>query len=82
MMMWKQFYEKLDKVIASLRNFLGDFFRDIKSDVGALLNSTQQFSFISLLNFWYPILKSVKNVSKRLQDPKAGFHKSSCHRKS
>ena len=68
-------YQKLHKLIASLDHLLeGDFSRDTKSDEGAFLLSTQQFPFISLLNFWYPILKSVDKASKRLQDPKMGFY--------
>ena len=68
-------YEELDKVIASLDHLLeGDYTRDTKSDAGALLHSIQQFFFISLLNFWYAILKSVDKVLKRLQDPKMGFN--------
>ena len=66
-------YEELDKVIANLDHLLeGDYSKDTKSDAGALLYSIQQFPFISLLNFWYPILKSVDKVSKRLQDQKWG----------
>ena len=43
-------YEKLDKAIASLDHLLeGDYFRDTKSNAGALLHSFQQFPFISLL---------------------------------
>ena len=53
-----------------------------KPDAGALLHSIQQFPFISLLNFWYPILKSVDKVSKRLQDPKMGFNEAFCDLKS
>ena len=34
--------------------------------------STQQLPFISLLNFWYPILKSVDKVSKRLPGSENG----------
>ena len=76
-------YEELDKIIASLDHLLeGDYFRDTKSDAGALLHSIQQFPFISLLNFWYPILKSVDKVSKRLQDPKMGFNEAFCDLKS
>jgi len=76
-------YEELGKVIASLDQLLeGDYPADTKSDAGALLHSIQQFSFISLLNFWYPILKSVDKVSKRLQDPKMGFHEAFCDLKS
>ena len=72
-------YEELDKVIASLDHLLeGDYSRDTKSDAGALLHSIQQFPFISLLNFWYPILKSVDKVLKRLQDPKMVFNEAFC----
>ena len=68
-------YEELDKVIASLDHLLeGDYTKDTKSDAETLLHSIQQFYFISLLNFWYAILKSVNKVSKRLQDPKMGFN--------
>ena len=51
-------YKEFDKVIASLDFLLeGDYSRDINSDAGVLLHSIQQFSFISLLDFWYPIQK-------------------------
>ena len=60
----------------------GDYSRDTKSDAGALLHAIQQFRFTSLLNFWYPILKSVDKVSKRLQDPKMGFNEAFCDRKN
>ena len=76
-------YEELDKVIASLDHLLeGDYSRDTKSDAGALLYSIQQFPFISLLNFWYSILKPVDKVSKRLQDPKMEFSEVFCDLKS
>ena len=76
-------YKELDKVIASLDHLLeGDYSRDTKSDAGALLHSIQQFPFISLLNFWHPILKSVDKVQKRQQDPKMGFHEAFCDLKS
>ena len=55
-----------------------EFSRDTKSDAESLLNCIQQFPFISLLNFWHPILSSVQKVPKRLQDPKMGFHEASC----
>ena len=72
-------YEELDKIFENLDHLLeGDYSRDTKSDAGAPLHSIQQFPFISLLNFWYPILKSVNKVSKRLQDPKMGFNKAFC----
>ena len=72
-------YEELDKVIASLDDLLeGDYSRDTKSDAEALLHSIQQFPFISLLNFWYPILKLLDKVLKRLQDPKMGFNEAFC----
>ena len=76
-------YDELDKIIASLDLLLeGDYPRDIKSDAGALLHSIQQFPFIPVLNFWYPILKSVDKVSKRLQDSKMGFNEAFCDLKS
>ena len=37
---------------------------------------------MSLLNFWSPILKSEDKVSKRLHDPKMGFHEAFCDLKS
>ena len=76
-------YKELDKVIASLDHLLErDYSRDTKSDAEAFLHSIQQFPFISLLNFWYPILKSVNKVSKRLQDPKMRFYEAFCDLKS
>ena len=76
-------YDELDKTIASLDLLLeGDYFRDIKSGAGALLHSIQQFPFISLLNFWFPIFKSVDKVLKRLQDPKMEFNEAFCDLKS
>ena len=76
-------YEELDEAIASLDHLLeGEYSRDTKSDAGALLPSIQQFPFISLLNFRYPILKSVDKVSKRQQDPKMGFNEAYCNQKS
>ena len=79
----KVIYEELDKVFAIHDHLLeGDYSRDTKSDAGALLHSIQQFPFISLLNFWYPILKSVEKVLKRLQDPKMGFNEAFCSLKS
>lgn len=72
-------HAELDNVIASLEHLQeGEFSRETKCDAGSLLNSIQQFSFISLLNFWYPILASIEKVTKRLQDPKMGFHEASC----
>ena len=72
-------HEECDNVIASLQHLLeGEFSRETKSDAGSLLNSIQQFPFIALLNFWYSVLSSVEKVSKRLQDPKMGFHEASC----
>lgn len=71
-------YEDYDNIIASLEHLHeGEFSRDTKSDAGSLLNSIQQFTFISLLKFWYPILSSVQKVTKRLQDSKIGFHEAS-----
>ena len=76
-------YKELDKVIASLDHLLeGDYSRDTKSDAGAFLHSIQQFLFTSLLNYWYPILKSVKKGSKSVQDPKMWFHEAFCDLKS
>ena len=76
-------YEELDKLFASLDHLLEeDYSRDIKSDEKALLHSIQQFPFISLLKFWYPILKLVKKISKHLQDPKTEFNKAFCDLKS
>ena len=41
-----------------------------KSDAHLLLHSLQQFTFVSLLKFWCPMLSSLQKVTKRLQDPK------------
>ena len=72
-------HKECDNVIASLQHLQeGEFSRETKSDAGSLLNSIQQFPFIALLNFWYPVLSSVEKVSKRLQDPKMGFHEAFC----
>ena len=70
--------EEIDNIISSLENLqVGDFSTDTKSDAGLLLNAIQQFNFLSLLNFWCAILEAVQKVSKRLQDPKMGFHQAS-----
>ena len=74
-------YKELDKVIVD-HLLEGNYSRNTKSDAGALLYSIQQFPFISLSNFWYPILKSVEKVSKHLQDPKMGFKETFCDLKS
>ena len=75
-------FEELDKVFAIHDHLLEDYSRDTKSVAGALLHSIQQFPSISLLNFWYIILKSVENVLKRLQDPKMWFNEAFCDLKS
>ena len=62
--------EKFDEIISYLEHFKGGkFASETKSDVYLLL-SLQQFTFVSLLKYWCPILSSVQRVTKRLQDPK------------
>ena len=75
---WSSYYkaveviqENFDKIISCLEHFEGGkFLSETKSDVYLLLHSLQQFTFVSLLKFWCPILSSVQRVTKRLQHPK------------
>ena len=63
--------ESFDEITSCLEHFEGDkFLSETKSDPYLLLHSLQQFTFVSLLKFWCPILSSMKRVTKRLQDPK------------
>ena len=63
--------ENVDEIISCLEHFEGGrFSSETKSDAYLLLQSLQQFTFVSLLKFWCPILSSVQRVTKRLQDPK------------
>ena len=75
---WKSYYnaveviqENFDKIISCLVHFEdGKFLSETKPDAYLLLHSLQQFTFVSLLKFWCPILSFVQRVTKRLQDPK------------
>ena len=74
---WSSYYnaveviqENFDEIISCLEHFEGGLFSsETKSDAYLLLHSLQQFTFVSLLKFWCPILSSVQRVTKRLQDP-------------
>ena len=75
---WSSYYnavdviqENFDEIISCLEHFKGGkFSSETKSDAYLLLHSLQQFSIVSFLKFWCPILSSVQRVTKRLQDPK------------
>ena len=75
---WSSYYnavdviqENFDEIISCLEHFKGvKFSSETKSDAYLLLHSLQQFSIVSFLKFWCPILSSVQRVTKRLQDPK------------
>ena len=63
--------ENFDEIIFCLKHFEGGkFSSETKSDAHLLLHLLQQFTFVSLLKFWCPILSSVQGVTKHLQDPK------------
>ena len=75
---WSSYYnaveviqENFDEITSCLEHFKsGKFSSETKSDAYLLLLSLQQFTFVSLLKFWCPILSSVQRVTKCLQDPK------------
>nr|XP_039261934.1 zinc finger MYM-type protein 1-like [Styela clava] len=75
---WSSYYnavevihENFHEIIYCLEYFEDDkFSSETKSDACLLRHSLQQFTFVSLLKFWCPVLSSVQKVTKRLQDPK------------
>ena len=46
---------------------------DTRSESSILLQNIQNFSFITLVHFWYEILRRIDRVQLRLQDLKMNF---------